>query len=341
MRTTEIDGVVAFIGSRMEHEKGWASIVSFLFVFLIVPLLSACPSFVQNTAYKDYRATPLVAKGEPIDDQYDSLVSALVNAHYLNPQCFDSSGTGAAPDTSAVVSPPAEQKVAAMSCRVQRNFIVTDLMSKSRTACEAHKATIFGNEASWNVALGSLTNVFTGTAAVVGGPLGKSIFSALGLFTNAERSLINEEVYQKLLAPAIALKIDDLRNAKATDIRGKLAGTQSTMSNYPMQQALLDVMEYHDDCSFMLGLEMALKEGTGSSINSKYAVLKRTEQDLGSEIDGRKQTLKTANPKLSSADLNTLYTSDSLLSGWKDRLAAVENQLKALEGLQATQPGRN
>ncbi|MFM0521699.1 MULTISPECIES: hypothetical protein [Caballeronia] len=365
MTTTEkedsLEGVSTRPGSVSPYRRlGWL-----LLAVAVPPLLCACPASVQNRAYKDYRPAPLVTKGEPIDSEYDSLVVALVQMNYLSPQCFgDPSSAQATPLDAGITSGPVRsstptaasapvaassagakelQEIYRQSCLVQRNFIVTDLMSKSRAACEAHKATIFGNEASWNIALGTLTNVFTGTAAVVGGPMGKSILSALGLFSNATRSLINEEVYQKLLAPAIAVKIDEIRTAKASDIRTKLSGNSSTtLSDYPMQTALLDVMEYHDDCSFMLGLQTALREGTGSSINSKYAVLKRTEQDLSSAIDLRTTTVRSNAPK--GADdkaIDALLNSDKMLIQLNTRLTAVGAQLQALEGLQATQTGGN
>lgn len=302
----------------------------FLIVMLpLVPLLSGCPSMVQDQMYKDYYPAPLVsnatAKTLGASDPFGSLVGALEAANQLNTQCFG----------LTVTAPTGGTGIAAQDCVTQRNYIVTELVTKSNDVCQAHKATMFGNEASWNVTLGTLTNAFTGTAAVFGGAVGKSIFSALGLFSNAERSLVNEEVYQNLLVPAIGQKIDDIRSTKLTDINSKMKdGTD--MKTYSMYQAISDVMEYHNDCSFMLGLQTALKEGTGNGVASQYASLKRTEQSINAQMDLRKASIASAVPP--PKDLAAAYKADDLLTGLGARLDAVENQLKVLETIPASKP---
>lgn len=311
----------------------------FTIVAMAVPVLSGCPTWVQNHAYKDYRPSPLVDKPDDSksiakDDTFGSLVEALQRANYLAPSCFMVTSSQAS--AAAAVSAPnpasyAVQTVNQLDCRTQRNYIVTLLVNKSNDTCQAHKATIFGNEASWNVALGSLTNVFTGTAAVVGGPVGKSIFSALGLFTNAERSLINEEVYQNLLVPAIGDKIDEIRSAKLSSIN---TNVKADIDTYTMSQAISDVIEYHNDCSFMLGLQLALKEGTAGGLSTQYNTLVRVEQSLTSQIDGRKSQI--AGQKPPPADLQAAYSADDLLTQLKTRLDSVEAQLKVLETLPAS-----
>jgi hypothetical protein len=319
----------SFTGGVTPVSRALQPVRLLIVLLLTVPLLSACPSMVQDQLYKDYHPAPLVsnatAKTLASNDPFGSLVGALEAANQLNPQCFGPSTT----------TPTGGTGIAAQGCVTQRNYIMTELVAKSNDACQAHKATMFGNEASWNVTLGTLTNAFTGTAAVFGGPVGKSIFSALGLFSNAERSLVNEEVYQNLLVPAIGQKIDDIRSAKLTDINGKMKAG-STLSDYSMYQAISDVMEYHDDCSFMLGLQTALKEGTGSGVSTQYLSLKQTEQSLSSQIDLRQATIASAKPP--PANLDAAYKADNLLVGLKARLDTVETQLKALESIPSSKP---
>lgn len=306
-------------------------------IALVLPILCGCPAWVQKSLYKDYRPAPLVDSsatqtqtGLTTNDPFGTLVASLENAGYLAPSCFvvtasQASAASAAPAPNPVTSND-KQIVSQLDCQTQRNYIVTVLVAKSNDTCEAHKATMFGNEASWNVSLGTLTNAFTGTAAVVGGPVGKSIFSALGLFANAERSLVNEEVYQNLLVPAISEKIDEIRSTKLSVINTNM---KTDVNTYSMYQAISDVMEYHNDCSFMLGLQTALKEGTSGGISTQYNALLRAEQSLTAQIDQRKASLAGKTP----ADSENNYKNDDKLQKLYSRLDSIEDQLKVVETL--------
>lgn len=315
---------------------------------VIVPMLAGCPTWVQNRAYKDYAPPPLggttsANSGNVIKDDAQSLVSALEGAGWLNESCYGppsafplSTGSAASGVTAASAPQAASAStVTVAECVKERNHIISDLLEKSDRDCEKHKATIFGNQASWNVALGTLTNAFTGTAAVVGGPVGKSIFSALGLFSNAERSLVNEEVYQNTLVPAITQKIDSTRDAKHNDIIAK-SKADTDLTSYPMTQAISDLVTYHGDCSFMFGLQHALTEGTGNGVSAQYLALKRAEQSIKSDMDVRQSEIRNASKGVS--DFSSLFGNDELLKGLTGRLKNVEDQLKVIETIPSSRP---
>ncbi len=146
-------------------------------------------------------------------------------------------------------------------CKAARNRIIVDWVSVSDALCAEHLKTIFGNEAAFNITTGTLTNVLSGAATVVGGAAAKSALSAGAFLANSERSLVNETVYKSVLAPAVAKKIRMLREENRKQIVSQF---KKSASEYSVHEALLDVVAYHQSCSFMHGLQRALEEGTRS-----------------------------------------------------------------------------
>jgi hypothetical protein len=60
----------------------------------------------------------------------------------------------------------------------------------------------------------------------------KSIFSALAMFSNSERSLVNEVVYKQILVPAVDSKIQQTRDTKARAIAQHLK--DDDLTTYPL-----------------------------------------------------------------------------------------------------------
>ena len=208
---------------------------------VVFSLLQAC---TKQRLYGDYAVAPL--KYDLEARSYGQLVKALrEGTKPLVPgECFGVD----APESFA--------------CEQKRNMVIGDLVAFSDELCEQHMKTIFGNEAAFNIATGTLTNVFSGAATVVGGAVAKSALSAAAFLSNSERSLVNETIYKSVLVPAVARKIEAIRTEKRDKIRGELERSHNA---YPIHIALLDVIEYHRSCSFMLGLQRALEEGTRAS----------------------------------------------------------------------------
>lgn len=216
-------------------------------------LLQACmPRFVQNHLYRDYAVTPLKYD---LKQPYGQLVRELREKPdpIIPEHCF---GADAVPASGVALTPDAERLI---DCQQRRNMVIGDLVALSDDLCEQHIKTIFGNEAAVNITTGTLTNLFSGAATVIGGSVAKSALSAAAFFSNSERSLLNETVYKSVLVSAVVRKIETMRR---TD-RGKIRETlKKRHSDYPIHIALLDVVEYHRSCSFMFGLQRALEEGT-------------------------------------------------------------------------------
>src|SRR5262249_26570177 len=117
-------------------------------------------------------------------------------------------------------------------CKLKRNIVIGDLIFISDGMCIEHLKTIFGNNAVLNIFLGTLVNASSGAGTVVGGVLVKSALSALAFFANAERSLVNDTVYQSLLIPAIVKKIGEYRDKKRRDLTE--SKINQLIENYPI-----------------------------------------------------------------------------------------------------------
>ncbi|WP_413796094.1 hypothetical protein [Aeromonas dhakensis] len=156
---------------------------------------------------------------------------------------------------------------------------------------------MYGYEAATNLTLGSFTNLFSGVATVISPTTTKTIFSALALSTNAERSLINETVYKQMLVTAIDKKIVDKRETAAINIHNKM---QKPIDQYSISEAMFDISTFHNNCSFMEGLRYALVEGEGNIDAHKADILKREI----SEIELKMQLIKNEDPLLEERRVN-------------------------------------
>lgn len=252
-----------------------------------------------STLYSGYSVQPVTAKTA---DPYISLTKAL--------QETQGGAAIIAVDCFASTFPSGVQTVD--SCTTQRNQAISALIIGSDIACMEHRRSMYGNEAAWNIALGSFTNLFAGAASVVSNERSKSVLAALALFTNSERSLVNETVYKQMLVTAVDKKIVETRDAKMLEIAKSL---KQNIGAYSIHEALRDVLALHNSCSFIDGLERALREGTQDMSLVKVARLRTTLQSLVAE----RLTL-VANP-------NTKAQVDGL----DQRITALNTALKAEE----------
>lgn len=171
-------------------------------------------------------------------------------------------------------------------CKQERNIAISTLMLTSEEICLKHRRNMYGNEAGSNLFLGSFTNLFSGVATVISPATSKSIFSALALFTNAERSLINESIYKQMLVTAIDEKIVTKREESALNISVKM---KESIEEYSVAQAMYDVSAFHSKCSFMEGLRLALDEGSGSANARRADSLKREISEVELKLQFMKQ----------------------------------------------------
>ena len=222
---------------------------------IAITSLAGCAS-LESSVYSGYAAAPMDSSAlRP----YTALVAALQKGPdnpggWIEPACF------------------ASPVVDATGCRVARNQAVAVLAIASADLCLKHRQSIYGRDASANVALGTFTNLFAGAAAVAGTEAAKTLYAALALFSNSERSLVNETVYKQMIVTAVDQKIVDTMDAKGLALDEAL---KKGMDEFGMHQALRQVADLHASCSFMTGLRLALSEGTRASNTKKTLGLRQ------------------------------------------------------------------
>lgn len=269
-------------------------------------LLQGCASTAQDWLYKDYAAKSLSLGAST---SYMALTQALQSGQgadgrgppLVRPICFSATS-----DTAQ-----------ASACTAERNQAVAALVVGSDELCVNHRKTIYGNEASWNVGLGTLTNLFAGAAAIATAEKSKSLLAALALFSNSERSLINETVYKQMLITAVDRKIVEMRDNRMQLIYTSL---RQDISVYPMHEALRDVITLHSTCSFMTGLQKALEEGAQAGSTQRILRLKAA--------------LRTAIDELASFSAlpeKTQTSQADYATGIKSRISAINTALAVEE----------
>lgn len=247
--------------------------------WIVVPIAAAtlalggCRS-LDDSLYQGYSAAPL-QQGSLAP--FSTLKAALIEAPKDGgPPIVDSACFG--PATPA-------------NCLDQRNQAIAALLIGSDELCEQHRRSIYGRDTGWNLASGTAANLFAGMAAVVTGERRKTILSALALFSNSERSLVNETVYKQMIVTSVDKKIVEVRAVKAQDMRDRLG---QSLTQYPIGLALKDVSDYHHSCSFMSGLRLALDEGTQGSNALRIQRLRQNLASVKVQLDqGAKGTEKT------------------------------------------------
>jgi hypothetical protein len=264
--------------------------------------LSGCAG-LQNYMYQGYSADSLTKNaGKTYSDLTTSLQKPSEgNLPLLEKDCFE-----------ATVADADVKK-----CTTQRNQAVSALVIASSELCMAHRRSIYGNEAAWNLTFGTMTNLFAGAASVVTVEKTKSILAALALFSNSERSLINETVYKQMLVTAVDKKINEMRDTRSTTIYTSL---KLDVKQYTVPEALRDVINLHYSCSFMEGLQKALDEGTAGGTTQKILRLKATLLSLNNEL---------AIAQMQSAEIQKQKA--SYITGLGDRIKAVNAALATEE----------
>ncbi|MFD0913868.1 hypothetical protein [Methylophilus luteus] len=215
----------------------------------------------------------------------------------------------------------------------ERNAVAAGLMVVSDNICNEHVKTIFGNDAAFNLGFGTATNLFAGAATVAASTGAKTLFSALALFSNAERSLVNETVYKTMISTAITAKIRESRKGLRTTIINNLDTKDN--DEYVFDRAIQDVIEYHNSCSFINGLELALKEGTQNNSANKRLTLNQTLRSVSLDYDTRKAQFISRNKDKSESEIEAMLEADEYAKGLKNRIISLQNALKTLESTDA------
>lgn len=255
-------------------------------------------------AYDGYAVKPLEGS------QTDKLRSALTKSPepLVSQECFKTK--------------PSEST----GCVIQRNQAISFLMAESSNLCVEHIKSIYGNEAAFNIATGSLAVLTSGWAAISSGGQTKTL-SALSAFASAERSLVNETIYKSMLTTAIGTKIEE---ARATKGKALLLHKKESYDDYRIEDAIYDVIDYHESCSFYYGLQKALKEGTQATPEARRHQLEIQRQNL-------EQQMLAYSAKINTTKKGVPATSaDPVLDSMLRRYRVLNQEIEALSDFQPT-----
>lgn len=291
----------AISGSRHQKTTLFSQAGNWQRAFVLVSMalvLSGCKSQV----FKDYGVEPLVKEGQPISGI--SVVNTLRNAvtkpdangkaELVKDECFNE-----ATDTGG-------------ACKAGRNRAMAALRMASDELCQDHIRAIYGNETAANFGMGTAATLASGWSTVSGALPTKTTLSAISTFFNAERALVNEVYFKDKVVTAITAKIRQARTEKAAQLDTHY---RDSLTDYPLMQALSDMVSYHYTCSLVYGLEKALEEGQTSSVEIKRSKLEQERLQLQNILDIHK------------ANRNIDNTGDDDL---KVRRKAIDNELQRL-----------
>lgn len=133
-----------------------------------------------------------------------------------------------------------------------RRAFIAQAISSSDKKCTQHKATIISNSSSWNVGMGSLSMLLSGSAAVISHAQTASELAAAATAVSGIQSLANEEIYANAMGTTIVRAIEISRTKELAAINQKLL--EDSTIGYSVQNALIDIQRYHSQCSLMAGL---------------------------------------------------------------------------------------
>tara|TARA_R110001583_G_scaffold140307_1_gene292537 strand:+ start:25505 stop:26272 length:768 start_codon:yes stop_codon:yes gene_type:complete len=160
-----------------------------------------------------------------------------------------------------------------------RNELQGAILRRSERACEDHKAAIYTNAAMFNVSTGFLTSALAGAGAIVTGQTASNILAGTAALSNSTRSLVNEEVYQQMIASAVIAEIDQNRKTLSEKISEK---RKEVIEEYTVEDAILDVERYNNACSFYQGIS-SLVQKAGKTERTHDYVIEKNKKNLQEE----------------------------------------------------------
>ena len=182
------------------------------------------------------------------------------NERVINPQCKDYKDAFLAAQTDVG----------------KRNYLLIELFRMADDVCRQHKGDIRATATNLNLTFGTMTTLFAATASLSAGTAAKT-YAAAATASNASRSLVNEEVYRREMADVVLKAIEVQRTPKRRGIEDGLK--TATISEYPVERGIQDIVAYHDVCSFANGMTFVTqsvesRKETKMSLQQKLAKLR-------------------------------------------------------------------
>lgn len=185
----------------------------------------------------------------------------------------------------------------------RKAFIAQAILSSDKK-CIQHQANIISNANSWNVGMGSLSMLLTGTAAVMSHAQTAAELAAAATAVTGIQSMANEEVYANAMGTAI-IRAMDVSRAKSLAIIEQKILTETTDSEkiYTTENALVDIQRYHSQCSLMAGLVEITKALEQRKLSTQEVLLKKKQ--LEANIDSFTAKLANQNKNFAPSQADT------------------------------------
>lgn len=170
-----------------------------------------------------------------------------------------------------------------------RNRLQAYLMAASDAQCSIHASAILNTSTNVNLLTG-LAALGLGAAAPLIKPIvTKNAFAAGAALATGSKSLYNDEVYKQMLVTTVLKAIADTKRAQAVIIQTR---QRDTIAEYSVDAAILDVVDYHDRCSFYRGLtelsQAVEKKATCSGVGARRDALVARLAVAGLSDEGKK-----------------------------------------------------
>lgn len=183
------------------------------------------------------------------------------------------------PDDNERESEPRLDPYGVKTAEEARNLLQSLLIKRSERICETHKGAIVSYSAGANLSL-TLISAALGTAGALATGGTTQVLSGLSALAGTSRAGIQEDVFHKLLAPAVVKQI----NQDRTEYLDKMMAKRGkSVSEYNIGDATADVLRYHDRCSFYSGLA-SLSEKAGK-VPSRTEVINAEMADLQDQLN--------------------------------------------------------
>ena len=121
---------------------------------------------------------------------------------------------------------------------------------------------------SWADFTGSVVSAGLGTAGAIAGGNTAQIMSALIAALESTKTAVNKDLLQGQTITAIIAKMRANRATKLVAIRQSMA---KNLTDYPLSQGLIDLMEYYNDGTFVGAIQSITEQAAAETQNAKTA----------------------------------------------------------------------
>lgn len=217
-----------------------------------------------------------------------------------------------------------------------RNNLQDLLRIRSDQICGIKEAQIKGTADFVSGGLSSLATILGGVGAIVTGTTAARALSGSAGITSGVNGNITSTVYQDYVTSAITKAIDGARQTKWATIETQRS---MTIDKYGVYEAVRDVNEYHQLCSFAAGLsqlttqaeKLAPQQQTLSQGVSDMGTLQtqiKTNQDAITTLTNQLQAVPPPDPSTTAninSQISDLQATNAILTA-KRRLIATRMQ---------------